>query len=998
MCELKLLGNVFIIGDLNSRTGTQCDIDTQPNTSFCNFEIPNHSPVFMNEEESITPQLIQSLGHSVSRVSQDKVVNSHGRKLIDLCQASNLIMLNGRVGSDMNHGSFTFSNHRGNSVDDYCLVDKQLLYHCTNFEVKNINIFSDHVPIVVYLNCMASNSSLPFDNNSSTHIIYKWNKEAKNDYINETASVDFISQLTSLSQEIDFPDSDINSIVDNFSTLILDSAKHHKKVIIHSDNLVQCNTEKNVWFDSECNDLQKEFKNAEQNYHIHGDNISKNHICSLRNKYRKKCRIKKRNYEKNCAINLANLNKTNPKKFWKSLKRNKKIISKCDFHSFFKNMSDQFFKVNEDAENEIFNYEFLETKVEELDTSFVMSELESAIKQAKVDKSHGTDKLINEFFINANSAMKDFLLKLFNKILSSEKWPDKWAEGIITPVFKKGDNNIASNYRAVVLVSCLAKIFTSMLNKRLYNWSYNCHLISEKQFGFQKNKSTVDCLFILQSLVQHSFSVGKSIYCSFIDYSRAFDSINHEALFYKLHKTGISSKVLNIIKMMYNKIKLCMRPDLVDSNIRNSNDYYFKPAAGVLQGEVISSYLFTIFVNDLPDILASPTFNPEEIIINLLMYADDMCCMSYSREGLQLALNDLSDYCDKWGLEVNTLKSKCMVFRRNGRIYAKDKWTLKNNILETVKEFKYLGYSLSTSGSHSNGVKNLRSSAHRAMFSLKCIFQKYKYLSPKIQLSLFNSMIKPILTYGCEIWGAQQAKILDVVHLKFLKYILGVRQSTPSSYVYGELGEYPLYIERHVRMINYWLKVISLPDSSLAKTMYNVLLNDLSNNPTTNNWAANIKSILQTNGFGYVWARQGISDSNKVFSNKLRTRIQDQYIQYWNESIQSTSDHRLYKTIYTTFGLQKYLCDISISEHRKALTKIRLGSHNFLIERGRWNVPKLDFLQRKCETCNIIEDEFHCIFECTRFSDQRKNLPNYLNKKPSMFKFISLLKSNNTQD
>ena len=95
--------------------------------------------------------------------------------------------------------------------------------------------------------------------------------------------------------------------------------------------------------------------------------------------------------------------------------------------------------------------------------------------------------------------------------------------------------------------------------------------------------------------------------------------------------------------------------------------------------------MFTLFVNDLPDILNSPSFNAEEIIINLLMYADDMCCLSYSREGLQTALNKLSDYCDKWGLSVNTLKSKCMVFRRNGRLYAKDKWTLKNNTLETVK-------------------------------------------------------------------------------------------------------------------------------------------------------------------------------------------------------------------------------------------------------------------------------------------------------------------------
>ena len=317
-----MLGNVFVLGDLNSRTGTQNDVNIQLNTSFCNLETLNNNHILMNEEESITPKLIQSLGHSVSRVSKDKVVNSHGRKLIDLIQASNLIILNGRVATDMNQGNFTFSNHKGSSVVDYCLVDKQLLYHCTNFEVKNINIFSDHMPIVVHLDCMPYNGSLAVENNPSTHI-YRWNKEAKNDYTNEINSVTFIEQLCDLTQEIDLADLDINSVVDNFSTLILSSAEQHKKVISHNGNNTKRFSENNAWFDSECKDLQKEFKNAEQNFHIHGDNISRKHLCSLRNKYRKTCRIKKRNHESGCAINLANLSKTNPKQNWKCLKSNK---------------------------------------------------------------------------------------------------------------------------------------------------------------------------------------------------------------------------------------------------------------------------------------------------------------------------------------------------------------------------------------------------------------------------------------------------------------------------------------------------------------------------------------------------------------------------------------------------------------------------------------------------------------------------------------------------
>ena len=86
---------------------------------------------------------------------------------------------------------------------------------------------------------------------------------------------------------------------------------------------------------------------------------------------------------------------------------------------------------------------------------------------------------------------------------------------------------------------------------------------------------------------------------------------------------------------------ICVRSDLVKPDVRESNDYFIRPTSGILQGEIISSYLFTIFINDLPEVLNAPEVNPDELLLNLLIYADDMCAMSFSREGLQIALNKL---------------------------------------------------------------------------------------------------------------------------------------------------------------------------------------------------------------------------------------------------------------------------------------------------------------------------------------------------------------------
>ena len=114
------------------------------------------------------------------------------------------------------------------------------------------------------------------------------------------------------------------------------------------------------------------------------------------------------------------------------------------------------------------------------------------------------------------------------------------------------------------------------------------------------------------------------------------------------------------------------------------------------------------------------------------------------------------------------------------------------------------------------------------------------------------------------------------------------------------------------------------------------------------------------------------------------------YIQEWNDRVSNTTDGRLYKMIKDTFEFENYL---HLPKHlRNAISKIRMSSHIFFIERGRWlNIKRED---RKCEICQTIEDEYHLFIECPRFRNEIKMyLPNYLKDRPSMFNFIKFLKS-----
>ena len=106
------------------------------------------------------------------------------------------------------------------------------------------------------------------------------------------------------------------------------------------------------------------------------------------------------------------------------------------------------------------------------------------------------------------------------------------------------------------------------------------------------------------------------------------------------------------------------------------------------------------------------------------MYADDMAIFSTTIEGLQEGINNLSKYCSKWGLTVNILKTKIVIFKRGGRIGSKEKWWFNGVLLEVVTSFKYLGIVLSSSGSYTNCITSLVNSSRRALFCLKMLINR----------------------------------------------------------------------------------------------------------------------------------------------------------------------------------------------------------------------------------------------------------------------------------
>lgn len=165
--------------------------------------------------------------------------------------------------------------------------------------------------------------------------------------------------------------------------------------------------------------------------------------------------------------------------------------------------------------------------------------------------------MINEHISTTVKIFLPVYRKLFNLIFDRGYVPDEWVIGIIKPIFKnKGDPTQPENYRPITLLSCLGKLFTCILSKRLETYASEINLITRSQAGFRKNHSTLDHILTLQFLSHTLLSRKKKLFCAFVDFKQAFDTVWRNGLWYKLLENGIGGNAMLLYEICTKELNL----------------------------------------------------------------------------------------------------------------------------------------------------------------------------------------------------------------------------------------------------------------------------------------------------------------------------------------------------------------------------------------------------------------------------------------------------------
>ena len=970
--------------DANAHTNIALDFNVDVSGSDSGLDHYLADDKHMNNERQLITDLFNQ--GKLERHSSDlRPLNPHAHDLLDLCKACNMLLLNSRVpGNDFKLGLSTHYNPDGSSgVLDYVICSPNMFDRIDNLTIHGKFPESDHCPVSI---TFPVNIQPGENTHSDSNLVWQpteqfvWNKddlpkidEALENFTSSKEYRDYIDAIT-LNDCTDRVAKSFNSYVTSSCKSVCDMKKTSKK---------KRRFRRVKWYDQELRNRRRDAIKAGERVLSARDRANLVHKTRL---FRSCLQRKKRTAKNKRRADLIKTFKNDASKIWAELNRDD-CVNEGDV-KLRNDLLNHFVEIGKPTNEEYFNEKHLKeiqsflkeyessTNINEstnheineiLNKNFTLEEIEFAIDGLKSGKSPGVDSIPAEFVKHCKNRLSVELHIMFNYILEKREFPESWAEGLKSAIFKSGLRNKPSNYRGITILGIFAKIFEKLVSNRFEFVNEAFNKLDPKNGGFLKGKRTTDNLFFLNGLVKRQLNLNKALYVCFIDFSKAFDMVNRDILFFKLLNSGWSGRLLDTVRDLYKKTSFRFKFE----GFASPN---FSSSLGVNQGGNASGFLFRKYLSDLSDYLHDKygVCIGDSVLAHIL-WADDLVLFSDSISGIQKQLNGLFSFCSDNMMIVNELKTKMMVFGNAPRADV----FFNGNLLKWVDKYKYLGNIISSIKTANGDIfkdtySYLSDKARKAIFLFFRKSKSYGSLPPDIMLKAYSTLVQPILLYGSDVWGHSKCggEVIDKTCLFFLRCILKVKRSTSNLMTFGELGVIPPSVLANINSIIFHLRLTKLSENDIVKTLFNDLceMNDngfdvLKAHVVARNYELDISSCL-------------FDDTNvKIVKNFVKSF----YCHKWQDIVYNSnstrnSSLRLYKNFKNSFTLEPYLLCVDNDKHRNALSRFRCSSHLLEIEKARHQIKIPPIWDRVCPHCKYaVDDELHLLLFCKVNDKLRKD-------------------------
>ncbi|KAI8477652.1 hypothetical protein Bbelb_446140 [Branchiostoma belcheri] len=411
-------------------------------------------------------------------------------------------------------------------------------------------------------------------------------------------------------------------------------------------------------------------------------------------------------------------------------------------------------------------------------------EIQNALKRLKNHKTPGVDGVFNEQLKYGAPGLTKTLETLFAKIWHGEAIPEDWSKGIIVVLPKKGDTTHCANNRGITLRSTASKLFQIIVLGRLNEGLEN--LLRDNQCGFRKNRSCIDQIYSLRTIIHNSIEFNIPLYINFIDFKAAFDSINREFIWKAFAFYGLPGKYIRVLQAFFHKTVSAVRVNGEESN-------WFDVTSGTGQGDIQGPPVFNVCINlaahlteiskqiSTGAVLQRDSHGKSTVSVLDTDYADDMALLDNKKLGLQETTDLLCKNSALAGLKANAKKTQAMTV---GKHIAQQPYTEESTLritvdghpVEQVTHFTYLGGTISSNGTIDSEISKRIQKASGAFNLLGKIWNNRNILQ-STKFRIYNAAVVTILTYGSEAWTTTQVQIarLETFHQRCLRRILRIR-------------------------------------------------------------------------------------------------------------------------------------------------------------------------------------------------------------------------------